>query len=381
MYKKIVLVATAILMAACSSSDNDSSTPPSATTATGYFKDSNVIGLGYSSGSLSGMTNNNGEFEYEVGQAITFSVGAVALGTVTGDEVITPIDLATAGASDSLQVLNTVRFLLMLDSDGDPSNGINIEASVSTAAATWAQVDFSTTDLSTALSSIISDAATADGGTHLLPSAIDAQSHMESTLRCIYAGAYQGTFGGGDSGYFGLLVDVSSGFASGVAYSNGDDEFIALLGSEPVSLDQNSSFVNGNVTSGATFSGEFTSVNSLNGTWENSIFAVDGTFNGSRIGGAADALYRFTGAFEGDDIGLFSFDVDTSNQVTGVAYSYTDDEIITLTGSVSGTTLTASTSTGTTIGGTLDTATGDLSGSWSNGMDSGTYIGGGCQLN
>ena len=42
---------------------------------TGVFRGDTVIGLGYVSGAQSGVTNESGEFTYEVGQGITFTVG------------------------------------------------------------------------------------------------------------------------------------------------------------------------------------------------------------------------------------------------------------------------------------------------------------------
>jgi hypothetical protein len=136
-------------------------------------------------------------------------------------------------------------------------------------------------------------------------------------------------------------------------------------------------------STGATFRGQFTAPDDIAGTWENLLFSHSGTFSGSRIGGAANAAFRFTGHFTGDDFGLFAFDVDDSDNITGVAYSVADDELFTLSGTVSGTTVSATTSDGTVITGTLDKVTGALSGSWVDNAEglSGTYTGSGCNLN
>jgi len=269
----------------------------------------------------------------------------------------------------------------MLDDDGDPSDGINISPSVFAIAESWSQVDFTTGDLATELTSIISDAASADGGVHTLPSAIDAQSHLEATLLCSYSGAYRGTFSGSDNGYFGALIDASSGNVDGVAYSIPYANYIGLSGTTPISYDQQVAFVTGDATTGATFSGQSTSVNRVSGIWQNS--PDGGSFSASRIGGANNAAYRFTGNYTGDDFGLFSFDLDDSSNATGVAYSVAGDEQLTLNVTVSGTALTATASDGTVITGTLNTATGNLSGSWNNALAgmSGTFSGSGCKLN
>ena len=350
-------------------------------TAAGVFKDSNTSGLSYVSGNQSGTTGPDGSFSYEVGQPVTFSVGGVTIGTVSGQSVITPVDLVPGASSGSVQVQNIVRFLLMLDSDGDPTNGITVSAATQSVAANWQQVDFTTASLSTALVSIISDVASADGTPHTLPSSAAAKTHLESTLLCTRAGAFRGTFSGSDTGAFGFLVDANTGLLSGVAFSNGSQSLLTLSGSSAVSFDQTGAFVSGNASTGATFGGQFSSPNSVSGTWANA--PDSGTFAGSRIGGAANALFRFTGSFTGGDDGLFSFDVDSSDNVTGVAYSVPADQLFTLTGSVSGTSIIATTSSGATITGTLDKVAGSIDGAWTNSTDgtSGTYVGSGCKLN
>ena len=376
--KSAFVISVTLIISACGESDSPNN---AITTAIGQFKDSNTAGISYISGNQSGVTGSDGSFTYETGNTITFSLGGITLGTSNGKSIITPVDLVSGSSSSTVEVQNIARFLMMLDDDGDPSNGINISPSVQTTAETWTQIDFSTTDLSTELTSIISEAVASDGGTHALPDASAAKAHLETTLLCSYAGAYTGTFTGNDNGNFGLLVDVSDGNVKGVAYSTTFDQYITLSGTTPISYDQNVTFVSGNTTSGATFDGQFTSVDAITGSWQNS--PDSGSFSGSRIGGAINAAYRFTGNYTGADFGLFSFDVSNSDNVTGIAYSVAGDESFTISGSVSGTTLTASTSTGTAITGTLNTTSGDLSGTWNDSTEglSGAFSGSGCKLN
>jgi hypothetical protein len=360
----------------------DDESPATGTTATGYFKDNNVSGLTYTSGDQSGVTDARGRFTYEVGQPVTFSIGGVTVGSATGKTVVTPVDLVSGGSSDTTAVQNIVRFLIMLDEDGDSSNGISIATSVQEAAADWSQVNFSTSDLESEVSSIITDATDADGGSHSLPTATTAQSHLEETMRCSYAGAYQGTYTGDDRGVFGIMVDAQTGEASGAGYSIPWDEVFYLTGSTPLSYDQNLDFISGNVSTGATFQGSFSASGAVSGTWSDPYEGDSGTFQGSRIGGALNAVYRFTGTYSGDDNGLFAFDVDAQNNITGVAYSVLDDDLDNLTGSLSGTSLSITTDDGTTVSGTLNTTTGSLYGTWqSTGGDSGTFTGAGCRLN
>ena len=368
-----------------------------AVTATGVLKDNNVSGVTYASGGQTGITGTDGSFTYVVGQPIGFSVGGVTIGSSTGQGVVTPVDMVPNGTTSTPEVINIVRFLLMLDADGDPTNGIAISPAVQAIADTWPAVDFTASDLATELTTIISDASSADGTTHTLPDSATAQSHLESTLLCVRAGGYRGTFTGDDSGPFGVLVDASSGLLSGYAFSNADQALLTLTGTSAVSLDQNATFISGETSSGATFSGQFNGSDVISGNWNLSSTNESGTFSGNRIGGAADAVYRFTGDFTTDagspvtSYGVFTFDIDSANAVSGVAYTIvasdgTLDELAPFSGTLSGTSLSASIYDGstldTTISGTLDTAAGTVTGTWSDTSgNSGTFTGSGCQLN
>lgn len=385
-YRLLYLLLVVFLAACGGGGTPDDTNPPTddtnpPTTAIGQFKDSNIAGISYVSGEQSGVTGSDGSFTYEVGETVTFSIGGVTIGTSIGKSIITPIDFVSGGSSSSVEVQNIVRFLLMLDDNGDQSDGINISPSVQTIAESWSQVDFSTADLSSELVTFISDAASVDGGLHTLPDADAARAHLESTLRCSYAGAYKGTFSGDDSGSFGFLVDASNGNVTGIAYSTVFDEYAGLIGMVPISYDQDVAFVSGIAGEGGTFGGQFTSVNEVSGSWQTG--PDGGSFSGSRIGGAVDAAFRFTGVYSGGGFGLFTFDVSESNDVTGVAYSISDDELLPFSGTVSGTSLTVSASDGSGAVGTLNTATGELSGTWDDPVESlsGTFFGSGCALN
>ncbi len=78
--------------------------------------------------------------------------------------MLTPLDLVANGATTDAGVQNRIRFLMMLDADGDPANGIAISDNVRARAAQWSQVDFATADLPAALATIIADAQSADAG-------------------------------------------------------------------------------------------------------------------------------------------------------------------------------------------------------------------------
>ncbi len=408
-----------LTLSACNSSDNNSNQAAAPTIASGIFKDNFVSGLTYVSGSQTGVTGANGSFTYEEGNTVTFSLGGVTLGTAMGGIVVTPIDLISNASSDSPQVKNIVRFLVMLDSDATPGNGIQISTAVRTIAANWGQVDFRSVDLASDLASITSDVASADARTPTLLSTADAQTHIESTLQCIYAGAYKGTYSGDDQGTFGLLVDAGTNVASGknevegFAYSTIASKYFPFTGDEtintdhaPISPDYIRSFVSGRLDVDdvdndldvseveITYTGNFSTPDSVSGQWSRNagptpLPNIEGVFNGSRIGGASNALYRFTGKYVSsnpnlntNDAGIYSFDIDNSNNVTGVAYSVVNDVQATLSGTLTGTALAVTTANNVTIAATLNTSTGTIaSGTWNDSGNSGTFTGSGCRLN
>jgi hypothetical protein len=245
-------------------------------------------------------------------------------------------------------------------------------------------VDWATADLSAALTTLIADAQAADSGAHVLPDGTAAAAHLALTVQCIYSGGYKGSFSGSDSGRFGALV-LANGFVVGFGYLPSAQQGFTAVGTTPVSVGQSVAFVAGTTSTGAHFSGQFGSPNAMSGTWGNSATGGSGTFTATRIGGAANAVYRANGAYGSQsgavDGGLFTFDIDTADHVTGNAYSLVDDQLITITGSISGTSLTATTSSGANIAGTLNRTVGTLNGTYSGANSAGTFGGSVCQLN
>ncbi len=98
--------------------------------ATGQFGAAPVSGADYVSGSISGVTGSDGEFQYEVGQPIQFSIGDIPLGrAVSGKNVITVQDLAAGSEAAGTEAVNMERLLQSLDAEpGD--NFITIPAQV-----------------------------------------------------------------------------------------------------------------------------------------------------------------------------------------------------------------------------------------------------------
>ncbi len=417
------LVTTAVLaLTGCHGDDVPQAEALVPTIASGMFKDSSVSGLTFESGGQNGITGLDGSFSYEVGNFVTFSVGGVTLGSAIGTPIITPVDLITNASSDTPQVKNIVRFLTMLDSTPPLSSGIQISSAVQTVANSWNQVDFTSINLDADLAGIISDVASADARVPILLNTEDAKAHLTSTLLCLYSGAFVGTFTGSDQGRIGFHVnsgttlDSGTNEVEGITYSTLTNRYAVLSGDRaddlrflPVGHNNIRRFINGAPDSAdidndtdlteleSIFTGNFTTPDSTQGEWEKSIpTAASGTFSGTRIGGAADALYRFTAEYisaadpdRTNDAGLYTFDIDSSNNVTGIAYSIVNNTMESLSGianpGVSG--LRIITASGTTISGTIIDGTFTLpdgiilGGVWNDGINNGTFSASGCQLN
>lgn len=198
-FKYIALIAgTALLLSACggssSSSKKDTQTPSNGL-STGVLSDSPVDGVTYSiNGVEKGVTANGGEFQYTLGDKVTFSLGALTLGEYTpkiAGEVVTPIEL-TSAIQDETDRGNTVTNLLILlqslDSDGDPANGISISPETIASFADEQAVQ------SLSLNSDSSDFS--DAVTNVLPEgktavrANDAKAHFEQQYFNNLAGVY-----------------------------------------------------------------------------------------------------------------------------------------------------------------------------------------------
>jgi Putative Ig domain len=318
--------------------------PPAGTSVTGVFRSDTVIGLGYVSGTHSGLTDKNGAFTYEEGQSITFAVGRVTIGAIpTAKTLVTPVDLVAHGNSASNRVLNVVRFLMMLDQDGNINNGIQISAAVTAAAANWIPVDFDTTDLPTTVGPIIEQASAADGVSHVLPDAATAQAHLRTGFYCTHSGDYYGTFGRstGTRGDFVASISPDGSMNSKGGATDTLSGF-AVLTYDAVSPSLDGTFAQGRPS--VALQGSFADATYLSGTYALHRVTEGGDFQAVRD--ASDiATYIFTGSFTktpndstmNPDSGSVTLRMDDSNQVSGSAWGR-------IAGSVSGSTFTGTAS-------------------------------------
>jgi len=132
-------IAVVLLLAGC---DGGGGGNTGSSTNEGTFVDSVVEGLSYETASQFGTTDSNGTFEYQDEETVSFSIGDIVLGSGVGAETMTPVELVS-GATDETDptVTNLCIFIISLDVDGDPSNGIEI-SSVIRDVATGVSLDF-----------------------------------------------------------------------------------------------------------------------------------------------------------------------------------------------------------------------------------------------
>lgn len=125
---KLSALAVAITAVAACGGDGSSSgggaTPAATPSETGVFVDSAVAGINYSTSpsGMSGKTNALGEYNYEEGDTVTFSIGGTSLPPVAASGRVTPADMS----DDADIVTNVLQLLQTLDEDGNPDNGISI---------------------------------------------------------------------------------------------------------------------------------------------------------------------------------------------------------------------------------------------------------------
>ena len=128
----LVCILSGILFS-CSTEDKpDPSPKPAQNTLTGIFIDSPVMGLRYETETHSGFTDENGKYNYEEGETVTFYIGDIKLGSAKASEELSPLSISsTSNASlETLEVQNIAALLQTLDLDGDATNGITIDEEV-----------------------------------------------------------------------------------------------------------------------------------------------------------------------------------------------------------------------------------------------------------
>lgn len=162
-----------------SETPNTPVTPPaSPTTYTGVFIDSAVQGLNYKTATQEGTTNSNGEFIYQLGEMVIFSIGGIDFPAVAVKSEITPLDVFNTEDIESVDVVNMLRLLQSLDDDGIPENGITLREEIHTLAANI-DVDFNDANFDTLINAAL---ALYNGMNTSLISQESAVQHFRNTL-------------------------------------------------------------------------------------------------------------------------------------------------------------------------------------------------------
>lgn len=272
-----------VMLSACGSDNNDNKNNDDKSgdqPQTGAFIDSPVAGVTYVAGDLTGVTDANGQFSYKQGGTVIFRIGDIVLGSASGAGIVTPVELVTGAADETNPtVTNLVRFLLTLDNDADPDNGVTITSGVTNLAVNKS-INFnqSITDfendgnLQTTLGELT--AVTAAGARSLVPAA-QAQNHLNGTLITLLAGDYTGNFSGGDTGTFSFTIH---GDGTITGSGQGSDEAFTFTGS----VNSDGSAAAGNVSTGASFAMKIVRDGTITGTWNNSIYSISGSLSGSK---------------------------------------------------------------------------------------------------
>lgn len=184
MYKKtkawLMASLLAVFVAGCGGGGGGSSESP-AVTQTGVFVDSAVEGIKYQTATQSGLTNSAGEFKYIAGETVTFSIGDINLPAAMASSVMTPLTLVGTSSSTDTAVVNIARLLQTLDVDGDPANGISINAAAHTAASGMT-VSFDSATFDNDVNTLVVNSNTVST---TLVSPETAVAHLQGTLETV----------------------------------------------------------------------------------------------------------------------------------------------------------------------------------------------------
>ena len=189
MNKKLIALLISSTLVACGGNDEEVTTPspvtppPSSTVSSGTFIDSAVIGIGYRTDTLNGVTNEQGEYDYIEGETVTFFIGGLDFPPTMATGVVTPLSIAVTENVTNSSVVNMARLLQTLDQDGNANNGITI---TQTAIDTAEPVDFSLSAVNFAASPAV-QATIKNGGQDTPVTALisedDALEHLSESLR------------------------------------------------------------------------------------------------------------------------------------------------------------------------------------------------------
>lgn len=225
----MIKVKAAVLATLCSSiigcgggsSDSENDNSNDNAVLIGIFVDSAVEGASYSTATQSGTTNAQGQFNYMVGEQVTFSVGDAQLPAVNAAPQVSPVEMAANSSNPSATATNIARLLQSLDTNGNPDDGITISP---TAAANAASINFNVSeDQFSNDTNVINLVANSGSVTTTLVSAADANAHLSETLNGpIDESSISGLWARGQAGAPGFDGYLDIGTTSLVQYNVGE---------------------------------------------------------------------------------------------------------------------------------------------------------------
>jgi hypothetical protein len=205
---------------------------------------------------------------------VKFYVGDILVGETTPKAILTPRDLVVGANIDNPIVLNISRFLLSLDEDDDPTNGIFIPQSVIDNAIGMT-IDFTTVGTATLDGLIMQITAKTTVVTDL-----EAQVHLTETILNLFAGTYQGTYDGDEKGTWTVTID-GSGNITGSGFSTTYQFTFGVTGS--VNANGSMSLAASGSAGSAAFNGTVdVAVGKVTGNWQYVPPPGGGTFDGEK---------------------------------------------------------------------------------------------------
>jgi len=372
-------------------------------------------------------TDKAAAYSYRTGELVRFHVGNLDIGESIGISVITPKEIVAYKNLDlntsiySSEVNNRIRLLMQLDSDSISENGIQISKETRTAAYTWTTPDYSLNETEFEASVL---SATA-GSVALSISKNAAEDHFTEALRCVYSGAYRGSWllpSGEKEGFVGVMIQSNGGIVAlgdgqdvdGIDNNNDGnflDDVIYATGTHEMDTglyDFNQTY-HFDATLGRIVDSTITNIqgsgNSLGYNKVSGVFVQDGQngmYTASRVGEGKNTSLRYTGFGRGNSggsaayvtannidpiLGLFTLDISADGNVTGLIHDARSNEEPSLTGTMNFTTgdiqLNLNSGLGHTLSGNIDFEnTHAILLDWQdeNGTNLGYIDGIGCQL-
>ena len=397
---------------------------PSYPKVSGQFIDSGVDGLEYTidlnATTLTpdagvNITSSGGYFDYFYGEVLLFKIGNLEIGSTPALSTITPKDIVSFKNLDlntsiyAPEVNNRIRLLMSLDSDNNPANGISIDKQTRQDAKKWNTPNYNLTE--SAFTNELNNAT--NNELTKIYTKKEAEIHFEQSLRCVYSGAYRGSWilpSGQKTGFVGVMIQADGNIvALGDGQDiNGDGNFSDVLYAAGKHNMDNGTYSFNETYQFDADKGRIVSSNlAIEGDGSSSGYnEVEGTFvqdgqageySAYRVGEGINTSYRYTGYgyqnpyvfTESDDdpiLGLFTLDMETDGTATGLIHDARTNLEPSLVGTIDFATgrveLSLESGQGHTVSGTIDFNTNDLYLTWFDGTHKklGYLKGIGCQL-